>query len=156
MNHLFQTKYSLLLLILLSLIACNQSVDYGPNDRFTITDYQGKWVIINYWAEWCAPCIKEIPELNALDANYSDQLEVFAVNFDKIMGDELKALSARMGISFDLIEKDPADILRLSRPASLPTTYIFDQNGILQFKLVGPQTSESLLKIMSIAGPPLS
>jgi hypothetical protein len=51
-----------------------------------------------------------------------------------------------MKIDFDVLEQDPANILRLSRPASLPTTYLFGRDGKLYAKLVGPQTIESILK----------
>ena len=143
-----RSTFKLLLVSLLFLLSsCGPSVkESQAATEFSIDNYKGKWLILNYWAEWCAPCIKEIPELNALDADYSEDLDVAAVNFDRIKGQELIDLAARMGIRFEVIEQDPADILRLSRPASLPTTYLFDRDGKLYAKLVGPQTIESILK----------
>ena len=130
--------------------ACDQHKrDHSGND-FSIADHAGKWVMVNYWAEWCAPCIEEIPELNQLHKRYPEELVVLGVNFDKIGGEELSTLASRMHIRFGLIDPDPADILRLSRPAGLPTTYIFGRDGILAAKLVGPQTGESLLKYTDI------
>ncbi|NNC54661.1 MAG: TlpA family protein disulfide reductase, partial [Pseudomonadales bacterium] len=110
-----------------------------------IADYAGRWVLINYWAEWCGPCIEEIPELNALQAAHSEKLAVLAVNFDRIEGDALRELAQRMGIEFQLLEQDPADALRLSRPSALPATYLFEPDGSLAAVLVGPQTAEMLL-----------
>ena len=137
----------LLLLLGISLGSYRQSSnDSSTAAEFSIESYKGKWLILNYWAEWCAPCIKEIPELNALDSDYSENLDVVAVNFDRIKGQALIDLTQRMGIRFDFVEQDPADILRLSRPASLPTTYVFDRDGKLFAKLVGPQTIDSILK----------
>lgn len=138
------------LFILLMLGGCGQSTSNTEATEFSIDSYKGKWLVLNYWAEWCAPCIKEIPELNKLDNDYSDELDVLAVNFDRIKGEALTQLSARMGIRFETVENDPADILRLSRPASLPTTYLFDREGVLLAKLVGPQTIESIIRMTNI------
>ena len=133
--------------LLLLLSGCGFAEKDGHSAaEFSIDNYKGKWLILNYWAEWCAPCIKEIPELNKLDTDYGNELDVVAVNFDRIKGQALIELAARMKIDFDLLENDPADILRLSRPASLPTTYLFARDGKLHAKLVGPQTIESILK----------
>lgn len=146
--------------VVLILSACSDhdpqksTSDANSAAEFDIDNYQGKWVLINYWAEWCAPCIKEIPELNKLDAEHAADLDVIAVNFDRVKGEELKQLSARMGIEFESLENDPADILRLSRPNSLPTTYLFNPEGELAAKLVGPQTAESLLERIQIVSKP--
>ena len=47
-----------------------------------INDLSGKWTVINYWADWCPPCIKEIPELHELDKNF-EKIQVFLFNFDR-------------------------------------------------------------------------
>ena len=143
-----QRSVKILFFSLLLLLGSCGLADKNANTEpvFSIDNYKGKWLVLNYWAEWCAPCIKEIPELNALDRDYSADLDVVAVNFDHIKGQALTDLAAKMKITFEVLEKDPADILRLSRPASLPTTYIFGRDGKLYAKLVGPQTIESILK----------
>ena len=55
------------------------------NKKIFLDDLYGKWVVINYWADWCPPCIKEIPELNKLNAKYSDELNVFLFNFAHLL-----------------------------------------------------------------------
>lgn len=138
-------SFNLLFLCCL-LIACSYSNEKLDNSTaFKPDNYKGKWVILNYWAEWCVPCLKEIPELNVLNEQYSSELAVLAVNFDNISGSELQTLAKKMGITFSIIDPDPADILRLSRPAALPTTYIYNRKGELTAKLVGPQTAQTLL-----------
>tara|TARA_B100000767_G_scaffold273761_1_gene304858 strand:+ start:142 stop:597 length:456 start_codon:yes stop_codon:yes gene_type:complete len=133
--------------MMLALSACQD--DQKP-EEFSLSSYAGQWLVINYWAEWCAPCIKEIPELNKLNETFANQLTVVAVNFDGVKGEKLSVLGNKMGIKFHQIENDPADLLRLARPMSLPTTYLFDPEGQLAFKLVGPQTAESLVDKMGI------
>ena len=122
------------------LIGCQQT-----ENTLDFNDYKGKWVVINYWAEWCGPCIEEIPELNQLSTNQAGDVVVLGVNFDRLQDDELESLVKKMGIQFRNLPVDPADQLRLSRPAGLPTTYIFNPSGELAGKLVGPQSEQSIL-----------
>ena len=131
------------------LAACQQEKNL---ENFSISAYKGKWLVINYWAEWCAPCIKEIPELNELNERFSGKLTLLAVNFDGVKGEQLQNLGNKMGIKFKQLADDPADELQLTRPMSLPTTYIFNPEGELTFKLVGPQTVDSLIEKMQLDG----
>lgn len=138
----------LVLLLLLCLVGCDSASTTtvsATSADFNIENYRNKWFVLNYWAEWCTPCIKEIPEFNELQADHPDEIAVAAVNFDQLPKEELLETSQRMGIRYEILEKDPADRLGLSVPNSLPTTYIFNPQGELAARLVGPQTKESLL-----------
>ena len=104
----------------------------------------GKVTLINYWAEWCAPCRKEIPELNELAAEHADQLTIVGVNFDNEQGDELLAQLAKMGIEFPSLEKDPRALWGLGPVSVLPETLIIGSDGQLQQRLIGPKTIESM------------
>ncbi len=119
----------------------------------------GHWMIINYWATWCAPCREEIPELNRL-AFSSSELDVYAVNFDEVQGDALLAEAAELDIQFTLLATDPGPRLGLVRPTMLPTTLILNPAGEEITRLIGPQTEASLRKELqlakqSAAAPPL-
>jgi thiol-disulfide isomerase/thioredoxin len=98
---------------------------------------------VNYWAEWCKPCIKEIPELNDLDRR--DAYRVLGVNFDGATGVELEEQETRLKVAFPTLPTDPADRFGLERPAVLPTTLVIAPGGELHSVLVGPQTAESLI-----------
>lgn len=147
MSHLRTISISLLVLFLAgtSLYSCSQQEDPNLGKTFNLADYAGKWLIINYWAIWCGPCVKEIPDLNELQREYKDQLTVLGVNYDKKVGEDLLADIRAIGMEFDYIEKNPADVLKLSRPEGLPVTYLFSPQGKLEAKLVGPQTKAELL-----------
>jgi thiol-disulfide isomerase/thioredoxin len=132
-------KAALYLLLALTLAAC--SGERGPPDE--LSGLLGRWVVINYWAEWCTPCIKEIPELNEL-AEQNPDLAVVGVNFDDAEGEELARQITQLGIAFPILAEDPAARLGIPRPAVLPTTLILDPEGKLANTLVGPQTLESL------------
>jgi thiol-disulfide isomerase/thioredoxin len=120
----------------------------GSDDA--IDRHRGDWVLINYWAEWCKPCIREIPELNALDAR--DDYTVLGVNYDGATGDELAAQIGRLGIGFATLADDPALRFGVARPEVLPTTLVIDPEGRLRQVLVGPQTEASLLAASAASG----
>lgn len=114
-----------------------------------LADLQKKPLIVNYWATWCAPCIKEIPELNELAIEHADSLNLVGVNFDQPEGDEAIKQKQKMKISFPVIAGNPAEKLGISIPEVLPTTYVFAAGGELKATLVGPQTGEDLLSVLS-------
>ena len=107
---------------------------------------EGKWQVINYWATWCGPCITEVPELNDLAHEYSEQLVVLGVDYDAPSeADEAMASIEKMGIQFPVLTLDPAISLGIEPPTILPTTILINPDGKVRDVLVGPQTSASLL-----------
>lgn len=125
-----------LLLCLLS--AC------GSDDKLSIAQHQGQWVFVNYWAEWCKPCIKEIPELNELHSSH-DNVVVLGVNFDGEIGEALEEQEQKLGVGFPTLLYDPSTELGIERPKALPTTVIINPAGDVIDVLIGPQTEQSLL-----------
>lgn len=130
----------LALTISLTLAACGKPQPSA--DQLQLDDLRGQWVVINYWAIWCKPCIQEIPELNSLDE--FPQVTVLGVNFDGIVGEELEQQMQKLGVAFTNLDQDPAAQLGVQRPDVLPTTLLIDPQGILQDILIGPQTLHSL------------
>lgn len=136
-----------LLTQILLLPACGQNngtADHPPSNT-SIADLRGQWVVINYWAKWCKPCIKEIPELNELDQHYS-QVTVLGVNYDGVIEEELASQVELLGVEFTMLTEDPAAGLGLPRPVVLPTTIILDPTGQVSQTLIGPQTMASLAR----------
>ncbi|MGB2288098.1 MAG: TlpA family protein disulfide reductase [Porticoccaceae bacterium] len=103
-----------------------------------------KLVLINYWAIWCAPCRKEIPEFNQLLAEQGDNIAVLAVNFDGSQGQQLRDEIAKLGIEFPSLLQDPRTVWGLEPVQVLPETLIIGPDGQLLHRLIGPQTLESL------------
>jgi thiol-disulfide isomerase/thioredoxin len=113
--------------------------------------WQGRWMLINYWAEWCAPCREEIPELNRLHEDGADgQLVVLGVNFDGLSGEALSDLVERMDIGFPVLLDDPRARWQQPMPGVLPSTLVVDPEGKLRTVLVGPQTFETLSRAVQV------
>jgi len=127
--------------ILLALLGCAERGEHSTDPR--LEDLRGQWVVINYWARWCKPCIEEIPELNALDQKYSD-VTVLGVNFDGATGADLAQQEQALGVAFPTLAEDPAAQLGVPRPVVLPTSLVVDPGGRVATTLLGPQTLETL------------
>jgi thiol-disulfide isomerase/thioredoxin len=112
------------------------------------SDLHGEWVVLNYWAEWCAPCREEIPELNQLREQGIQQgieIRVFGVNYDGLEGSDLDGVIQRMVIEFPVLVDDPRENFGIPRAEVLPMTVVIDPSGGVKAVLSGPQTAESLL-----------
>lgn len=133
------------------LISCaNPDLVTSDNKKIFLDDLYGKWVVINYWADWCPPCIKEIPELNKLNAKYSDELNVFLFNFDRLEGEELKNQLRKIDAKVPSLVTDPQSIYNFTIPESLPVTFVINKKGELSNILQGPQTLEEMEKVLNL------
>jgi thiol-disulfide isomerase/thioredoxin len=129
------------LFVLLS--GCSDRVlQLSNGDKQALSELRGQWLLINYWAQWCRPCLEEIPELNTLDKR--PDLRVLGLDYDKAQGDELTNKAKRLGIEYALILTDPAPLFSQQPPSGLPATMLINKEGKFVRWLMGPQTIESI------------
>ena len=143
-------KISVYAFILILISCAKPDLVTSDNKKIFLDDLYGKWVVINYWADWCPPCIKEIPELNKLNAKYSDELNVFLFNFDRLEGEELKNQLRKIDAKVPSLVTDPQSIYNFTIPESLPVTFVINKKGELSNILQGPQTLEELEKVLNL------
>lgn len=118
----------------------------GEEHRFE--DIEEPFVLMNYWASWCKPCVKEIPELNALNEN--PNTAVYAYNFDRLEGDALVAEADKFQLKLPMMLNEPAPMFNEKPPAALPATLVVNtQTGELQW-LMGAQTQEKILAALDL------
>ena len=132
-------------------LSCSEQVDfYLTNGKpKSIDDYRGTWLVINFWAEWCAPCRKEVPELNRLHENSGLlNVAIIGVSYDPLLENDIAKIAESWQIQYPLMKSDPIPILPFGLPQSLPGNYILDPTGKLVAKLKGEQTYESLTKLL--------
>ena len=104
--------------------------DRDGNER-TLADFQGRVVVLNLWATWCAPCRKEMPSLDRLQAKLGgDDLEVIALAVDRGDISKIADFYEELGIANLNIYHDPtAKAGRTLRAPGLPTTLVIDRDG---------------------------
>jgi peroxiredoxin len=146
MNRLWQTLLATALLLITSQVS---AVDYELPDvngqMQSLDQYQGKWVIVNYWATWCSTCMKELPDLVSIhEGNKDKDIVVVGINFESIGNDQLKAFVAEQSIPYPVLRSEPLPVTALGKVPALPTTYIIDPDGKVVAGEVGLVTRQSL------------
>lgn len=116
-RNLFTT---VLVIVALGFLAGCEKLEFeqAGGESLDWDDLRGQWVLVNYWAEWCKPCLEEIPELNRV--NESGEVTVLGVNFDGVRGQELVDLGDTMGIEFTMLAEDPGGDFGWKTPVALP------------------------------------
>ncbi|MBO9357020.1 redoxin domain-containing protein [Bordetella petrii] len=110
-----------------------------------LADWQGRPMVVNFWATWCAPCVKEMPELQALHQKYPD-IQFVGIGVDK--AENMRQFVQKVPVSYPLLVMGGGaiDTLRtLGNPAGgLPFTLVFDANGRINRKILGQIQSDDL------------
>ncbi|OIR15729.1 thiol-disulfide oxidoreductase ResA [mine drainage metagenome] len=114
-----------------------------------LQDYRGKWVLVNFWATWCPPCLEEIPDLIALnEAHRNRDLVVIGVALDSTK-DSVVEFVAKKKISYPIVFGDYDLASQVGDVEALPTTYLYDPTGKLvsyQQGMVTRTSVESYIK----------
>lgn len=143
----------------------------GQDGNISLSDYEGKIIIINFWAEWCGSCIHELPYFNEFAADYADQVEIIAISIDSlpVLSAKPDKIQAAMDKSEKIVEdngwtnihfvfdatasvngKSAFETIGHSNVA-LPITVVLDQEGKIIYNLAAPMTYESLLAAIAPA-----
>jgi thiol-disulfide isomerase/thioredoxin len=121
---------------------------------YDLADRRGRWVVVNFWATWCAPCLKEMPELSALDAMH-EHIEVIGLAYEEIKAEALRAFLVEHPVVYPVAIVDtydpPADF---DTPRGLPMTWLIAPDGTVAHKVVGPVTAADIEAAIAAAGGP--
>lgn len=146
-------QFPLLLISLLFLSSTALAVDFSFTDTegqsHQLSQYKGKWVVVNFWATWCPPCRKEIPDLSDFHLENDDAI-VIGVNYEPGLTDErLKKFIALYLVSYPVTRFNDEIIKALGEPRGLPTTILIDQQGNVVKKVSGMVTDRRLNEMIA-------
>lgn len=141
-----------LLVLLAALFAApplaDEEVDFTLPDvtgkSVSLSDFRGKWVIVNYWATWCPPCLDEIPDLVALYEANRDSVVVLGVNYEEVNQGYLEQFVESQLISYPVVHSEPVPVTPLGPVLGLPTTYIISPQGERVARQEGPVTRQAI------------
>ena len=104
----------------------------GP--EVSLASYKGKVVLVDFWAQWCEPCKRELPQLEQLARQYAARgVVILAVNIDK-QRENAERMAKQLGIATVDVLLDPAgSVAGQFDPPKMPTSYVVDKRGIVRF-----------------------
>jgi thiol-disulfide isomerase/thioredoxin len=111
--------------------------------RHQLADYRGRWVVVNFWATWCVPCIQEIPEIAEFHRLHP-QVVVLGIAMDAGNPAKVKQFAQRVGHAYPLVLADEKVEKQLGSPRALPWTQIYDPAGKRVYDRAGRVTRRSL------------
>jgi thiol-disulfide isomerase/thioredoxin len=127
-------------------------------ENFTVTDaqgkshslagYRGKWVIVNFWATWCPPCLEEIPDLVAIKESRKD-LEVIGIAMEFQDAKQVMQFADGMFVNYPIVLGDRKISESIGKVDGLPTTFIYDPKGNLAQRHVGKLTRKQIERIIA-------
>lgn len=146
--HFYRISVILFTLLVLS-APSSAAVDFVLPDihgmEHKLSDYRGKWVVVNYWATWCGPCLQEIPELDAFHARHKDKdAVVLGVNAENIDPASLREFVDEHFMTYPVLLWKSEDMSPLGPIYGLPSTYLISPAGEIATMHLGAVTGEAL------------
>ena len=145
----------LLLFCMLPMLTFAGEIQFSAADiagkQYKLSDYRGKWVVVNYWATWCPPCLDEIPELIEFHEQYKkDKAVVLGVSYEEVDSGDLKKFIDEYFISYPVLIGDISLPPPFGPLFGLPTTYVISPKGELVYTQVGGVTKDWLEQAMKL------
>ena len=149
-------KFAFAIVLAMVLIPVNaaetEPFDYVLRDldgvEYRASDSIGKWLVINFWATWCAPCVAEMPELQKFHETRQEQADLWGVTFEDTDIDAIRAFVARLGVTYPILGYGQDPKTGYGPVRVLPTTFVIDPEGRFHHKFEGPISADDLVDIM--------
>lgn len=126
----------------------------GTNQVRTLDDYRGKVVVLNVWATWCLPCIREMPTFERLHRTFPDSdLRIVAVSVDDLVGaDSVRNYARGLGVTFDVLLDSTHAIDRIYQVTGYPQTFVIARDGTIRKQWIGEANWASDANVALIRG----
>ncbi|HLU43118.1 MAG TPA: TlpA disulfide reductase family protein [Microthrixaceae bacterium] len=120
-------------------------------DRFDIDEHRGQWVLVNFFATWCPPCVEEHPELVAFSERNRGEVQVVSVAYDSHELDRVRKFFAEKGGDWPVITGGADGATIEYRVKGVPESFLVDPSGTVVTKYNGGVTAEELEAAMAAA-----
>ena len=135
----------LLLTLPLAVTAVDMPLTAVNGSKVNLNQYQGSWLVVNYWATWCLPCIVEMPELQSFHDEYVDKgAMVIGINAENLSKQQLVTFLDDYFITYPNFVAGPTQQSELGLIPGLPTTFMVSPEGEVVARQVGQITREMI------------
>ncbi len=118
-------------------------------NRISLSDYQGRVVLVNLWATWCTPCQAETPDLEAVYRDHkADGFVVLGVNVRESR-QAVQAFVQEFGVTYPILLDTTGKLMSEYRVRGLPTSLLIDREGVIQVRHLGALTAAQLEKYLA-------
>ena len=125
-------------------------VETFAGGHWSLAQRRGKWVVVNFWATWCNPCLAEIPELDAFDKAHAD-VEVIGLAYEEIERPDMQAFLKAHPFAYPVALVDVYKGLPdFPIPKGLPMTYVIAPDGKVAKQFLGPVSMDELKRLVSV------
>ena len=139
----------LLLLSVLATAAQAFNLTDSNGKAHRLVDYKGKWVLVNFWATWCPPCLEEIPDLVALHEDKKSKVAVIGIAMEYKDSKYVLDFADQQMISYPIVLGNNALAKQIGPVRGLPTTYLFNPQGKVVAYNVGALSRADVEKYIS-------
>ena len=116
-----------------------------PNKTVALSDLKGKPVFLNFWASWCGPCKKEMPDLQAVYEKNKDKVDFYTINLTgQDDAKKAEAFLKEYNITIPALIDPDGKGMKMYKVISVPSSYVIDANGIVAEKRPGSMTAEEM------------
>lgn len=112
-------------------------------ETIRLSELEGKGVMLNFWATYCEPCEAEMPYMESLYPEYSDDIEIVAVSLDA-SDLVIHQFIEKYDLSFPIVHDKKSEVMDLYKVGPIPSTFFIDPNGNIVDKVAGALTLEKL------------
>ena len=139
----------MMFVLLLACLSISHAADFVLEDiqgrTHRLADYRGKWVLVNFWATWCSPCLSEIPELSSLHNAHKDKdLLVIGIAMQSGSRKEVADFAQAHRISYPVVLGDFKTSRQIGAVDVLPSSYLYNTKGELVSYQAGAVTRGSI------------
>ena len=118
---------------------------------FTEKNTEGKYLVVNFWATWCTPCLKEIPAFVKFYKENSDHVEILGLDFEPVNKEIINEFIERFNINYPIVlydHRNDSEYSNFGEILGMPTTQIYSPEGELLQTFMGEVTIEDLNKFI--------
>jgi cytochrome c biogenesis protein CcmG/thiol:disulfide interchange protein DsbE len=114
------------------------AIDLRANRPVTFADYRGKVIMLNVWATWCGPCIREMPSMERLHQRFKGtDFVMLGISVDEEGSDKVLKFANDLGVTFDILHDQSGAIQGIYQTVGVPESFVIDRDGVIVKKVIG-------------------